>query len=68
MPENIQGTETAVAVPQELTWLKLITSNLDNSGLVFLLYPFNEKLSARAVSPTTKTINLGFAVFDVGMA
>ena len=53
--ENMQGTETSVEVPQEVTSLKAMTPVFASSGLVSRGYPSNEKLAARAVSPTTST-------------
>ena len=59
--EKIAGTETAVAVPADVTCGKLTISSLASRGLVFRSYPFNEKFCARAVSPKTSTKTVFFS-------
>ena len=62
MSENRQGTEIAVEVPQEETFLKYTRSAiLASAGLVSLGYPPSEKFAARAVSPTMKTTSTGLS-------
>ena len=41
--ENIQGKDSAVLVPHDLTLVKLVTDSFFKRGLVTLSYPLSEK-------------------------
>ena len=63
--ENMQGTDTSVDVPHEVTLLNAMTSSRASSGVVGRAYPpSSEKLAARTVSPTTSTNTRGFCGAD----
>ena len=56
----MQGTDTSVEVPQEVTLRNATTSSFASSGVVGRAYvPSREKLAARTVSPTTSTNTRG---------
>ncbi len=62
----MQGSDSAVLVPQDQAFFdEKISVRWDNCGVVFLSYPFNPKLSDRAVSPTTSS-RMGAAVVSAG--
>ena len=63
----MQGSDSAVLVPQDHAFFdENISVRLDNCGVVFLSYPFNPKLSDRAVSPTSSN-RIGAAVVAEGV-
>ena len=55
----MQGTDTSVDVPHEVTLRNAVTSSFASSGVVGRAYPSTEKFAARAVSPTTSTNTRG---------